>query len=53
MKLYVRDENGEIRKVKAVHKCIGGKPVKLKKGSLEWYKAVNESIRQGVLVIGS
>lgn len=53
MKLYAKTDNGEKRKVKAVFKCIDGKLVKLKKGTLEWYKAVNESIRQGVLVIGT
>ena len=53
MKLYVILESGEKRKVKAVHKCINRKPVKLKKGSPVWYEAVNEAIRQGVLIIGA
>lgn len=53
MKLYAKTDNGEKRKVKAVFKCIDGKPVKLKKGTLEWYKALNESIRQGVVFLGT
>ena len=53
MKLYAKTDNGELRKVKATFKCIDGKPVKLKKNTPEWYKAVNEAIRQVVLVIGS
>lgn len=53
MKLYAITKNGERRKVKSCFTHINGKDVKLKKGSPEWYKAVNEAIRQGVLEVGS
>lgn len=53
MKLYAITENGERRKVKGCITRINGKNVKIKKGSPEWYKAVNEAIRQGVLEVGT
>ena len=53
MKLFAITENGKKREVKAVHRCINGNPAKLKKGSPAWYEAVNETIRQGVCVIGT
>lgn len=53
MKLFATTENGEKRRIKDCFKRINDKTVKIKKGSPAWYKAVNEAIRQGVLVIGS
>lgn len=53
MKLYAKDENGKTRRVKAAFKCIDGKFVKLKKGTPEYYAAIEESIRQGVVFLGS
>lgn len=53
MKLYGFDKNGKKREVKDCFTRVNDKVVKIKKGSPAWYEAVNEAIRQGVLVLGS
>ena len=53
MNLYAVDGNGEKRKVKAIWKCINGKPVKLEEGTPEYFDAVREVEKQGVICYGT
>lgn len=53
MKIYAKTENGEKREVKAIYKCVDGKPVELKEGSSEYLSAVQEGERQGVISYGT
>lgn len=53
MKLYAKTDNGEKRKVKAVYKCIDGKPVKLKKNTPAYFAAIEECVKQGVIFFGT
>ncbi len=53
MKLYAITESGEKREVKNVYRgTANGTPEMLTEGTPEYYEAVNEAIRQGVLAIG-
>lgn len=54
MKLYITDESGVNREVKAVWKCSAdGKPIKLEEDTPEYLEAVNNAIRQGVAFYGT
>ena len=53
MNVYAKDENGETRKVKDIYVCKDGVLVKLEEGTPEYYAAIEESIRQGVLFLGT
>lgn len=53
MDIYVTDENGKKRRVKAVYKGIDGKPVKLEEDTPEYFAAVREAALQGVICYGT
>lgn len=54
MDLYVRDENGEKRRVKAVWKgSADGTPIKLEEGTPEYLEAVRYAAQQGVIFYGT
>lgn len=54
MKLYAIDENGVKREVEAAWKgSADGKLIKLEEGTPEYFEAVNNGIRQGVVFLGA
>lgn len=53
MDIFAITENGEKRKVKAVWKCVDGKPVKLEEDTPEYFDAVREAALQGVIFYGT
>lgn len=53
MNIFVCDESGEKRKVKAIYKCIDGKVAKLEEDTPEYFEAVHEATLQGVVSYGT
>lgn len=53
MKPYVIDENGKQRKIKAIHTCVNGKAIVLKRNTPEYFSAIQEGIKQGVVHLGT
>lgn len=54
MKLYVKDENGKDREVKAIYKgSADGTPIKLEEDTPEYFSAVRAAAMQGVLIYGA
>ena len=54
MMLYVKDENGKARMVKAIYKgSEDGTPVKLEEDMPEYFAAAREAAMQGVLTYGT
>ena len=54
MMIYVKDENGKDRMVKAIYKgSEDGTPVKMEEDTPEYFAAAREAAMQGMLTYGT